>query len=108
MLRDYHALIFGASFFCSYNTSMEKTIFSKHGQIISQALVKIRNNAGLTQRDLAKKLGRAHSFVAHCELGERRVDLAEFYWICKACETSPAGEAYTLMKAFEQIREKGK
>ncbi|MCG8634021.1 MAG: helix-turn-helix domain-containing protein [Desulfobacterales bacterium] len=47
--------------------------------------MEIRNKAGLTQRALATKLNREPSLVAHYELGQRRIDMAEFYWICKAC-----------------------
>ncbi len=82
---------------------MKKTIFSPHSKVISQKLVDIRKKSGLTQRGLAKILKREHSFVAHCELGERRVDLAEFYWICKACGASPQKEASNLIKAFDKI-----
>ncbi|MDH3973414.1 MAG: helix-turn-helix domain-containing protein [Deltaproteobacteria bacterium] len=80
---------------------MKKTIHSPHGKVISQRLVELRKKAGLTQRELAKKLGREHSFVAHYELGERRIDLAEFYWICKACGASPKKEVVELIKAFD-------
>ena len=74
----YYARVFEVRIICSYNTSMKKTINSKHGKIISQRLVEIRNKAGLTQRALAKKLNREPSLVAHYELGQRRIDLAEF------------------------------
>jgi transcriptional regulator with XRE-family HTH domain len=40
-------------------------------------LAQARRDAGLTQVEVAKKLGRAHSFVSKCELGERRVDFVE-------------------------------
>jgi transcriptional regulator with XRE-family HTH domain len=40
-------------------------------------LVAAREAAGLTQRDAAKRLGRAQSFVAKSESGERRVDVVE-------------------------------
>ena len=80
---------------------MKKTIHSENGKTIAKTLALIRKKAGLTQRDLARKLDREHSFVAHCELGERRVDLAEFYWICKACDANPAEEACKLMNAFD-------
>lgn len=42
-------------------------------------LLAMRQKAGLTQRDLAKKLGREHSFVWRIEAGERRLDVIEFY-----------------------------
>ena len=78
-------------------------MFSKHGKIISQRLVEIRNKESLTQRALAKKLSREPSLVAHYELGERRIDMAEFYWICKACGASPHKEASAMMKAFDRM-----
>jgi len=59
------------------------------GKLVCQKIAEIRKKAGLTQRDLAKKLGREHSFVARIELGERRVDIVEFYLICEACGTAP-------------------
>ena len=40
-----------------------------------------RITAGLTQVQVAEKLGRTQAFVSKCELGERRidpVDLADF------------------------------
>jgi len=82
---------------------MQKTIFSKHGTVISQRLVELRHNAGLTQRELAKKLKKVHSFIGNYELGERRIDIAEFYWICKACNADPKKEASKLMDAFDEI-----
>ncbi len=40
-------------------------------------LIQARKQAGLTQVDVATRLGKPHSFVSKCELGERRVDLVE-------------------------------
>jgi len=40
-------------------------------------LIEARRQAGLTQVEVAKRLGRAHSFISKCELGERRVDFVE-------------------------------
>lgn len=36
-----------------------------------------RSDAGLTQEEVAKKLGRTQTWVSNCELGERRVDFVE-------------------------------
>lgn len=41
--------------------------------------------AGLTQTDLATKLGRPQTWVSKCELGERRVDFVELEDIAGAC-----------------------
>ncbi len=40
-------------------------------------LLQARHDAGLTQVEVAKRLGKAHSFLSKCELGERRVDFVE-------------------------------
>jgi transcriptional regulator with XRE-family HTH domain len=40
-------------------------------------LVQARKEAGLTQVEVARRLGRSNSFVSKCELGERRVDVVE-------------------------------
>ena len=46
-------------------------------------LIEARKQAGLTQVDVAKRLGRAHSFISKCELGERRVDFVELQQLAK-------------------------
>ncbi len=67
---------------------MQKTIHSRMSKLVSQKIVEMRKTAGYTQRDLAKKLGREHSFVARIEQGERRVDIVELFLICKTCDVS--------------------
>lgn len=42
-----------------------------------QRLKAARKQAGLTQVEVAKRLGRPQSFIAKCESGERRVDAVE-------------------------------
>ncbi|RZI40002.1 XRE family transcriptional regulator [Herbaspirillum sp. HC18] len=81
---------------------MRKTIYSKQNEIFGTALKEIREKAALTQRELCRKLGREHSFVSKYELGERRIDVVEFYWICKACGANPETEAKKIMKAFAE------
>lgn len=44
----------------------------------------IRREAGLTQVQLAKKLGRMQSYVSKYELGERRLDVLELRELCQA------------------------
>jgi transcriptional regulator with XRE-family HTH domain len=46
-------------------------------------LVQARHDAGLTQVEVAKRLGKANSFMSKCELGERRVDFVELQQLAK-------------------------
>ena len=67
-------------------------------QIFSHYLVKKRIEAGLTQCELANKLGKPQSFVSKYESLERRIDVIEFVDICIAMESTP----YLILKEFEQ------
>lgn len=88
---------------CPEYGDMRKTIHSAQGQLLSETLKQIRERAGLTQRELCRRLGREHSFVSKYELGERRIDVVEFYWICKACGADAENEAKQLMKGFAAL-----
>ncbi len=48
-------------------------------------LRQLRENAGLTQRDLADRLNKPQSWVARCETAARRVDVAEWVEWCFSC-----------------------
>ncbi len=61
---------------------------AKHRALIA-AIVAARNAAGLTQRQLATRLGRSDSFVWKIEAGERRVDVLEFLEIARALRVDP-------------------
>ncbi|MFT7559155.1 MAG: transcriptional regulator with XRE-family HTH domain [Flavobacteriales bacterium] len=82
---------------------MQKTIHTKQSALIIGAIKQVREDAKLTQRELCRRLGKEHTFISKCELGERRLDMAEFYWICKACDASPTKQAELLMKTFEKL-----
>ena len=50
---------------------------ARHKALIA-ALKTAREAAGITQRELARKLDRAHSFVGKIESGERQLNVLEF------------------------------
>ncbi|MGA2175358.1 MAG: helix-turn-helix transcriptional regulator [Verrucomicrobiota bacterium] len=80
---------------------MNKTIHSRQSECLRKMIVALRTKAGLTQRQLAEKLQRERSFIGRLELGERRLDMVEFFWFCRACEADPVKEAATLMRQLE-------
>ena len=52
-------------------------------------LVAAREQAKLTQADVAARLSRPQSFVSKYETGERRLDVVEFVAVCHALGISP-------------------
>lgn len=48
-----------------------------------ERLIKARKDAGLTQGEVNDRMGKPHSFVSKCELGERRVDFVELQTLAK-------------------------
>lgn len=83
---------------------MNKTIYTRQAELLRETLIEMREKAGLTQRQLAAKLGRERNFVGRLELGERRLDMVEFYWVCNACGAEPAKAASGLIRKFAGVR----
>lgn len=57
---------------------MAKTLGTARHNALIEMLIKAREEAGLTQTELAAELGEYQSFVARLESGQRRVDVVEF------------------------------
>ncbi len=49
----------------------------------------LREEAGLTQRELGKRLRKPQSWVYNCETANRRVDVTEFIARSRACHLDP-------------------
>ena len=63
-------------------------------------LIAAREKAGLTQQQLADRLGRPQSFVAKYEGGERRIDVVEFIAISRALDLDPARAVREIAAAY--------
>ncbi|MDP1630444.1 MAG: helix-turn-helix transcriptional regulator [Caulobacter sp.] len=57
---------------------------------IAAVLREVRQEAGLSQRSLASRLGKANSHVSKIESGQRRVDAFELYLIAGIVGLDPA------------------
>jgi len=82
---------------------VDKTIYTRQGECIRETIVELRRKAGLNQRQLAARLKRERNLVGRLELGERRLDIVEFYWICKACGANAETAARNLMRKLSGI-----
>ena len=67
---------------------MQKSLHSKGYRLLLRRLREARQGAGVTQEELARRLGETQSFVSKCERGERRLDAVELRAICKAIGAS--------------------
>jgi transcriptional regulator with XRE-family HTH domain len=58
-------------------------------RVIGECLAEVRACAGITQRELAGRLGKPQSFISAYENGQRRIDLLEFFAIVDALNADP-------------------
>jgi transcriptional regulator with XRE-family HTH domain len=63
---------------------MEESIRSGRYAVFLETLKAARERAGLTQVQLAKRLGETQTFVSKCERGDRRIDVMELRMFCQA------------------------
>jgi transcriptional regulator with XRE-family HTH domain len=56
---------------------MKKSIYSTDYKFLVSQLKKARKEAGLTQREVAEKLGRTQSYISKVENGDLRVDIIQ-------------------------------
>jgi ribosome-binding protein aMBF1 (putative translation factor) len=61
---------------------MHKSIYTRQYQTLLEILREARATAGLTQGDLAERLGMGQSDISKCEIGTRRLDVVELkLWV---------------------------
>jgi predicted transcriptional regulator len=68
---------------------INKTVHSSELAAFRALMVETRREAGLTQQQLARRLGKPQSFIAKYEGGERRIDVIEFLEIVRAMGAEP-------------------
>lgn len=68
---------------------MGKSLTSPRHKALIELLTRKRRAAGLTQADVASRLGEYQSFVARLESGQRRVDVVEFIDLSEILEFDP-------------------
>jgi len=56
---------------------MTSNIYSEEYKKVTEKLRNARIDSGLTQEQVAKKLGKPQSYISKSEAGERRLDITE-------------------------------
>lgn len=61
---------------------MHKSIYTQQYQTLLEILREVRAAVGMTQGDLADRLGMGQSDISKCEMGTRRLDVVELkLWV---------------------------
>jgi len=66
----------------------------------------LREAAGLTQRELGKRMRKPQSWIYNCETANRRVDLVEFIDWARCCGIEPR-EAFDTFVAGKSSKRDG-
>jgi transcriptional regulator with XRE-family HTH domain len=77
---------------------LRKSLGSARHKALIGLLIQKREAAGMTQADLAARLGEYQSFVARLESGQRRIDVVEFLDLADALGFDPAKAISALKK----------
>jgi ribosome-binding protein aMBF1 (putative translation factor) len=67
-----------------------KALRSSAAESVARVIATAREQAGLTQRELASRLKRPHSVVGMIESNQRQVNIPEFIAIAEAIGADPA------------------
>lgn len=76
--------------------------WAKQRIMLRELLREMRCHHGLTQAELAKRLGRPQSFVSKIESGERNLDFVDVYEICRCCGEGFEDFAVRFVQAIKQ------
>lgn len=77
---------------------MSRSVFTDSYKALLELLIATRKRAGITQVELAGRLGRPQPFISYIERGERRIDVIEFIVIAKALDVDPRTVFDELMR----------
>jgi transcriptional regulator with XRE-family HTH domain len=78
---------------------LARTRRSKRYKALIGLLVGKRKAAGMTQSNLAARLGKSQSFVARLESGQRRITVVEFMTLAKILRFDP----YKIISTLEKM-----
>lgn len=68
---------------------MAKTIYRTEYRLVVNRLREAREALGISQTELAMRLGRNQQWVSLMESGSRRLDVIEFVEVCHSLELDP-------------------
>ena len=73
-------------------------------EALLRVIVDLRDAAGVSQRELARRIDRSNSHVSMIENGQRRLELLEFYLIARAIGVEPSRLFETVSAVLDRVR----
>ena len=68
---------------------MPKSVFTDAYASVIATLLALRKERGVSQVELARRLGKTQQFISYVEHCERRIDVVEFFAIVRALGEDP-------------------
>ena len=81
---------------------MRRTTKTDDHLTFRELLLATRKTNGVTQTEVARRLGRPQSFVAKVENGERRLDVVELVTYARAIGAEPLAIMQAVVEAIEK------
>ena len=81
---------------------MPTSMFTDTYKVLVDVLVQARKDAGVTQTELGRRLGKGQKYVSVIETGVRRIDLIEFTAFAKALGRDPAALYAEIVSALPE------
>jgi len=81
-----------------------RSIHSYDYKKFTTILLDARHKAGLTQQEVADRLGKPQSYVAKVEGNERRIDVVEFIALANALGIDPTRLFSAVLTSIEKPR----
>ena len=79
---------------------MPKSVFTDAYAIVVRTVVELRKEQGVSQVELARRLGKTQQFISYIEQGQRRIDVVELYAIVRALGGSPEEVILGLLRSL--------
>ena len=81
---------------------MPKSVFTDAYASVIACLLRLRKRQGISQVELARRLGKPQQFISYVEKGERRIDVVEFYAFAKALDADPVALYAEAVRDFAE------
>lgn len=81
---------------------MVKSLHTPAYAAFRRSMADARERQGLTQAELATRLGKPQSFVSKYESGERRLDVVEFVSVCEALGVEATALFQSVLRATHE------